>query len=82
MEKLPELLANTIEFNRFSILLTNKDFENLLNLSDSNTSKKTNLIVSRIFFNGSWFKILSVGNYPCSKPQFTTLRQLTIGHKK
>lgn len=80
--KLPKALPKLFSYNKFSIIIVSKNFEENLGINEKTNSTDDELKFQSILHNGIWVKIIydNLGSY--SKPQFQSLGQLGTGFRK
>jgi len=78
--KLPKILSNLISFDKMSIIVISNKLAGIFEAKDV---KGEGVIKIRdMFYNGIWIKVLNIGNFPFSNPQFNSLGQILIGKKR
>ena len=82
INKLPEILESLISFDRFSIIILDSEFGEVLGLKTDRSYSENGLNIGRVFYNGEWLFILSVDKFICSKPQFQSINQFIAGRKR
>jgi len=78
--KLPETLSNFISFDKMSMILTNDKLAEIFEAKD--VKGEEGIKVSKMFYNGTWIKVLNIDSFPFSNPQFNSLGQILIGKKR
>ena len=82
IKKLPKILINLIDYDKFSIIFPDKVLYKTLNIKETNMSSEGGVNIERVYHNGVWVKVLSIVGCPCSMPAFNNLTELIVGRRK